>query len=150
MKRALKFDGTDIELVIGAAVQVKVQRPLMYLWELDDGTWRLEYSTTFLPTFAALKTLEFLEEDWPPEDPKKKSKKQYPAAIGVSLKKEYASSDDEVKALLLIDRVIGISGHRGARFIHLEAREDKWRLTYWKSVVPDINLVTGITVVRED
>ena len=30
MKRALKFDGTDIELVIGAAVQVKVQRPLMY------------------------------------------------------------------------------------------------------------------------
>jgi hypothetical protein len=150
MKRALKLDGTDIELVISKAVLVKVPRPFMYLWELDDGTWRLEYSSTFISTFAALKRFEFNKEEEPPEDSKKKVKKQYPASISLVTKEEYAASEDEVKSLLLLNRVTGIAGHRGSRFIHLESREDEWYLLYWKSVIPDINLVTSITIVRED
>jgi hypothetical protein len=147
MKRSVKIEGTDIELVITRAVEVKVEKPLFYLWELNDGTWRLEYSPSFIGDMSTIDCFRF---NTAPEAQKKK-KGKYPTTIEV-IATTQELTDALIHQRLEIDRVIGITGARGSRFIHLEynALKRNWSLAYWQRVIPDISKVTGFKIIRED
>lgn len=147
MKRAIKLDGTDIELVISRATQVNIPKPFFYLWELNDGTWRVEYSPAFIPSLALLDKLQFNRVG---STPNQKTKNTYPNSINMFTRKEIEADKEVIIPLLMINKVTAISGDRGDRFIQLEPRDGLWRFSYWKSLVPDFHKVTGLSMVRED
>lgn len=147
MKRSIKILGTDIELKISRGVKLHVAKPFLYLWEMNDGTWRLEYSSSFIDDISLIDSFQFNAAT----DAEKKKKGKYPSMVDV-----IATTPEMTKALvhqkLEIDRVTAIAGVHGARFIHLEynAPKGKWTLAYWLKVIPDISLVTGFGIHRED
>lgn len=63
MKRAIYIEGLDKELVLSKVTAVKVDKKMIELTELPDGTWRLIYSTSVIPDFKEVKSFKVIRED---------------------------------------------------------------------------------------
>lgn len=63
MKRSIKIDGLDKELILSKVTAVKVDKKMIELTELPDGTWRLIYSTSVIPDIKDVKGFTMVRED---------------------------------------------------------------------------------------
>lgn len=63
MKRSVKIDGLDKELILSKVTAVKVDKKMIELTELPDGTWRLIYSTSVIPDIKDVKGFTMVRED---------------------------------------------------------------------------------------
>ncbi len=63
MKRAIKLEGLDQELVLSKATALKIDKRMIHLDELPDGTWRLIYNSNMIPDFSKLTSLTIVRED---------------------------------------------------------------------------------------
>ncbi|HEY6021538.1 MAG TPA: hypothetical protein VIY48_17055 [Candidatus Paceibacterota bacterium] len=63
MKRAIFIDGMDKELVLSKVTQLNVEKKMIELTELPDGTWRLIYSKSVIPDISKVKALVIIRED---------------------------------------------------------------------------------------
>ena len=63
MKRYIRLDGIDKELVLSKIASIKVDKKMIYLDELQDGTWRLNYTDSLIPDISKLKGLTIVRED---------------------------------------------------------------------------------------
>lgn len=147
MKRSIKLLGTDIELVITRAVQLHVPKPFLYLWQMNDETWRIEYSSSFIGDLALIDQFKFNDAT----ESVKKKKGKYPNLIEVIGTTPEATSVF-IHQELQIGQVSPITGVHGSKFIHLDyhAASGKWKLCYHQRIIPDISQVTGFKLIRED
>lgn len=63
MKRAIKIEGLDTELVLSKVTAINVDKKMIELTELPDGTWRLIYSTSVVPDWKDVISLTMVRED---------------------------------------------------------------------------------------
>lgn len=63
MKRAIRIEGTEHELVLSKATAVRTNKRMIHLDELPDGTWRLIYNGDMIPDFSKVEALTILRED---------------------------------------------------------------------------------------
>jgi hypothetical protein len=63
MKRALYLNGIGKELILSKATAVKTPKRMIYLDELDDGTWRLIYNENLIPDMRLLNSIDVIRED---------------------------------------------------------------------------------------
>lgn len=63
MKRAIKLEGLDQELVLSKATAVKTDKNMIHLDQLEDGSWRLIYNSKMIPDFTKLTSLTIIRED---------------------------------------------------------------------------------------
>lgn len=63
MKRAIKIEGLGTELVLSKVTAINVDKKMIELTELPDGTWRLIYSTSVVPDWKDVKSLTMIRED---------------------------------------------------------------------------------------
>ena len=63
MKRAIKIEGTDIELELSRATAVRTKKRMIHLDEMKDGTWRLIYNEDMIPDFTKVESLKVIRED---------------------------------------------------------------------------------------
>ncbi len=63
MKRSIKLDGLDQELVLSKATAIKTEKNMIHLDQLPDGTWRLVYNANMIPDFTKLTSLTIVRED---------------------------------------------------------------------------------------
>lgn len=63
MKRAIKIEGLGTELVLSKVTAINVDKKMIELTELPDGTWRLIYSTSIVPDWKDVTSLTMIRED---------------------------------------------------------------------------------------
>ena len=63
MKRSIKLDGLDQELVLSKATAIKTEKNMIHLDQLEDGSWRLIYNSKMIPDFTKLTSLTIIRED---------------------------------------------------------------------------------------
>lgn len=63
MKRAIKLEGLDKELILSKATAVKTDNMMIHLDQLKDGTWRLIYNSSLIPDFTKLESMIIIRED---------------------------------------------------------------------------------------
>lgn len=63
MRRAVKINGTNIELNLSKATAVKTEKNMIHFDQLPDGTWRLIYNENFISDFSKVVNFEFIRED---------------------------------------------------------------------------------------
>ena len=63
MRRAIRIDGTEIELELSKATAVKTTKQMIHLDQLPDGTWRLIYNSNLIPDFTKVKAFTIVRED---------------------------------------------------------------------------------------
>lgn len=63
-KRSIKLEGIGKELVLSKATAIKkVQRGMIHLDELPDGTWRLTYTEVTVPDWSKIEALKMVREN---------------------------------------------------------------------------------------
>jgi hypothetical protein len=62
VRRAIHIKGTDITLELSKVTAVKTKKPMLYLDELEDGTWRLIYNENMIPDFTKVISLDIIRE----------------------------------------------------------------------------------------
>jgi C4-type Zn-finger protein len=62
-KRAIHLEGLDQILILSKATAVKTDKNMIYLDELEDGTWRLIYNKNMIPDFTKLEALKIIRDD---------------------------------------------------------------------------------------
>lgn len=63
MRRYIKIEGLDKELELSKVTAIKVDKKVIELTELPDGTWRLIYSTSVIPDISDVKGFTIIRED---------------------------------------------------------------------------------------
>jgi hypothetical protein len=63
VKRSILIDGIDKELVLSKVTAIKVDKKIIELTELLDGTWRLIYSTSIIPDLKDVKGFIIVREN---------------------------------------------------------------------------------------
>lgn len=63
MKRSIKLDGLEKELVLSKATAVRTDKQMIHLDQLPDGTWRLIYNANLIPDFTKLNSMIIVRED---------------------------------------------------------------------------------------
>ena len=63
MKRSIKLNGINKELILSKATAVKTDNNMIHLDELKDGSWRLIYNGNMIPDFSKITSLEIVRED---------------------------------------------------------------------------------------
>lgn len=65
IKRAIKIKMKDEEKVLelSKATSVRTKKNMIYLDELDDGTWRLIYNENMIKDFSKVLSLDVIRED---------------------------------------------------------------------------------------
>ncbi len=63
MRRAIKINGTDLVLELSKVSAVKTKMNMIYLDQLQDGTWRLIYNGNLIPDFSKVISLEIVREE---------------------------------------------------------------------------------------
>jgi hypothetical protein len=63
MRRAIRIEGTGIELELSKATAVRTQKRMIHLDELPDGTWRLIFNGEMIPDFSIVEALTIIRED---------------------------------------------------------------------------------------
>ena len=65
-RRALKVnlnDGTSIDIELGKHVQLRTNRPALYIEPLNDGKYRLAYDVDLIPDFSKVTSIDVIRED---------------------------------------------------------------------------------------
>jgi hypothetical protein len=62
-KRKIALMGIGKELELSKATAVKVDKQMIHLDQLPDGTWRLIYSANLIPDIKLLQSLTIIRED---------------------------------------------------------------------------------------
>lgn len=62
-RRAFVLEGTGQVLEISKATAVKTAKNMIYLDELNDGTWRLIWNGNMIPDFTKVKSIKIVRED---------------------------------------------------------------------------------------
>lgn len=146
VKRAIKVNGTDIELIITKHISIDVDRPLMFLEELEDKTWRLTYSKALFPDFAQIKEFQFLRREG-------SGRMRAPALEYIKI----LDHDDKILNGWEMSKVACIPDNGSARFITFQATprsgnglNSLWTMHYFDSLIPNMKECTGLTVIREN
>jgi hypothetical protein len=63
MKRAIRIKGTGVELELSKVVSVNIDKPMINLEQLPDGTWRLIYTKSLIEDFTQVEAFEVVRED---------------------------------------------------------------------------------------
>ena len=63
MRRAIKIEGTDVELELSKATAVRTDKNMIHLDQLADGTWRLIYNGNLIPDFSKVEAFKIIRED---------------------------------------------------------------------------------------
>jgi hypothetical protein len=63
MKRSIKIKGTDLELKLSKVVSVDIDKNMINLEQLPNGTWRLIYTKKLIEDFAKVEAFEIVRED---------------------------------------------------------------------------------------
>lgn len=138
MRRALELIGVGTVLELSRGTGLKIRKQLFHLDALDDGTWRLTFTTTLLPSEGVLQGMSL----------------DIQGKGGVATL-EY---DGYPPLEMPITRVAPIVPKRNAaeeavapQMLHLDQAEDgTWKLLYSKALIPDITKLTRLQLIRED
>lgn len=57
-RRAIELKGSDITLELSKVTSLKIDRRMIHLDELSDGTWRLTYNSFQFPDLSRLQALK--------------------------------------------------------------------------------------------
>lgn len=57
-----KLEGTDIELEISKVTAVKLDKEMIHLDKLQDGSWRLIYNSNMIPDFSKISSFKIERE----------------------------------------------------------------------------------------
>lgn len=149
MKRAIKINninGTGIELVITKHISIDVDRPLMFLEELEDKTWRLTYSKALFPDFEQIKEFQFRHSVGA-------GKTRIPTLVAVKI----LDHDNKILNDWEIAKVVRIPDIGASRFITFQSTPQSgnglnsvWTIHYFDSLIPNMAECTGLTVIREN
>ena len=63
MRRAIHINGLDVDLELSKVTAVKTSKQMIYLDQLDDGTWRLIYNANLIPDITQVKGFDIIRED---------------------------------------------------------------------------------------
>lgn len=63
MKRSIVIDGIGTELILSKVTCLNVEKKMIELTELPDGTWRLIYSKSVIPEIKDVQALRIVRED---------------------------------------------------------------------------------------
>ena len=63
VKRALRIEGLDKELVLSIVTKVNITKKMINLEELEDGTWRLIYSSSIIPDISKVSGFTIVREE---------------------------------------------------------------------------------------
>lgn len=63
MKRSIKLEGLNQELVLSKVTSVKTNKEMIHLDKLPDGTWRLIYNGNMISDFSKLTAFSIIRED---------------------------------------------------------------------------------------
>ena len=64
VKRSLKLNGLDKTLEISKVTMIqKIEPEMIHFDKLDDGTWRIIYSSSTIPDLPSLESIEIIRED---------------------------------------------------------------------------------------
>lgn len=63
MKRSIKLEGLNKELILSKVTSVKTDKEMIHLDKLPDGTWRLIYNGNMITDFTKLTSLTIVRED---------------------------------------------------------------------------------------
>jgi hypothetical protein len=146
MKRALKLVGTDTELVLSIATKLHHPEPFFYLTELADGTWRLEYSTTFVESFATVSNIVITGLDHGTV----KGRPLQPCELAIMFH-NVITGENQLVGKFEIDLIAGINSKPGERRIYLEqGKSNKFKMTYSRDLIPTLYAFKGFQMVREE
>lgn len=147
MKRALKINGTDNEMVIGISTTVNVGNKFLYLEELPDKqTWRMTRTLCLIPDFSKIKELRF----------KHGTKTIKGGTVAALEAVEVIDTEGNVIDTWPVQQVISVPAQAGDRFVTFEGGVDKktgkevWRIRHYTSVIPSVIQCSGLTMIRED
>lgn len=62
MKRSIRINGIDKELVLSRVTSVRTTKQMIHLDKLGDGTWRLIYNSELIPDITKVKGFEIIRE----------------------------------------------------------------------------------------
>jgi hypothetical protein len=62
-KGSIVIEGLDKDLVLSIVTEVKIEKKMISLEELNDGTWRLIYSTSVIPDISKVVAFRFRRDD---------------------------------------------------------------------------------------
>lgn len=62
-RRAIRIEGLDKDLELSKVTAIKVDKKMIELTELPDGTWRLIYSTSVIPDIKDVIGFTMIRED---------------------------------------------------------------------------------------
>ncbi len=63
MKRVIYIDGLDKSVVLSKVTEVKLDKPMLNLEQLADGTFRLIYSTGLITDIDKVLGLRFVKDE---------------------------------------------------------------------------------------
>lgn len=63
LRRAIEIEGTDVVLELSRATAIDVDKKMIHLDELPDGTFRLLFSKSLIDDFTKVHSLKIIRED---------------------------------------------------------------------------------------
>jgi hypothetical protein len=137
MRRAIELVGVGTILELSRGTGLKIRKQLFHLDALDNGTWRLTFTTSLLPSDGVLQGVSL----------------DIQGKTGTAVL-EYAGYPP---LEMRITRVAPITPKRNAaeeavapQMIHLDQADDgTWKLLYSKTLVPDISKLSRLHLIRE-
>lgn len=144
VKRSIQITGAGLTLEITKAAVLHLSRPFFHLDELEDGTWRMTYSSALIEGDNKLDFISFDHLN----DPSKKSAQ--PMFMYLKL------LDGKNKHLpirqLRLKKCHGVPREVLPRFIHIDGnvKNEDWKLIYSNNLILDLPSVKGFLMVRED
>lgn len=63
VRRAIEIEGTELVLELSKATAINVDKKMIHLDELEDGTYRLIFSKSLIDDFSKIKSLKIIRED---------------------------------------------------------------------------------------
>jgi len=131
MKRAIKIEGVEDELVISIATRLHVPTTFLNLEELPDKTWRLEFSANLIDDFSRVTALEFQ---------------------GLSNKRGTRTfAFKGIGFAGMVSRVIAMPTPKsGLRVIWFSGQNGEWHLRYTKELIPNAGDLIRMDVIRDD
>lgn len=150
MQKSIELTGLDKVLALSRGTGLHISSNLIHLDELPDGTWRMTFTWSLLPAPEVLKRITFAADGKVAEASLQCA--GFPAlpmhisnlvatAPKVKKTKKGATSSQAAEPE---------AQERALLMLHLDQLDDKtWRMLYSKELLPDISLLTSLTLLRE-
>lgn len=63
IKRSLLLEGLGIELPLTKATAIHVEKQMIHIDQLADGTWRIIYNASLIPDITKLEAIKIIRDD---------------------------------------------------------------------------------------